>query len=158
MGDEGDKFGRGIEMEVKAKKEIWKSREFIGEWGNTRERPEKGRSNSWALVNAETLGLSGCPNELVTRAKAELLVVPKSDSGLWLAKKGIPLATTDKSNLLPLVMITSRARYFFLSDYVGFVYCFRSRRNQVILFSPPTPTPLDRKRTMIKRVRMSSPY
>lgn len=23
MGDEGDKFGRGIEMEVKAKKEIW---------------------------------------------------------------------------------------------------------------------------------------
>lgn len=31
VGDEGDKFGRGIEMEVKAKKEIWKSREFIGE-------------------------------------------------------------------------------------------------------------------------------
>lgn len=55
-------------------------------------RLEKGRSDSWVLVNAESLGLSAGPDELVTRAKAESLVVPQSDSGLWLAgQKAFPI-------------------------------------------------------------------
>lgn len=101
------------------KKESWRFREIGGERRNTRERPEKGRSDLWALVNAESLGLSPSPDELMTGANAELIFsAQKRLRPLARSPKSFPSASADKSNLLLRIIISSRARYPFSSDCV----------------------------------------